>query len=412
MPGFHKSLIRLLITASLCMTGLFVLLVSAKPIVSKSEYPLQDATFPNAATLFSRSPSGKIKIDENTLTKVLHSYLKQRGISNQIRVLITPKQLNLKMTLDSRSPFLFLNFDITLKTYEKLLKLASFKIGSLTLPAAIMEKTLLWIAKKEPLADVIFMFYNNPVQLGNGFLAISVLSSNLNSKTTLKTQKNSRLVTYCRATSRWSHMTEEQELSRYLRFLFQRAYNQANLKNAVQENRALLQVAAAYVNGHDPCQLFGMRVSYTTPKKKTLQIDHRHDLAQHFILAAAIAATGNQFLAKTMGTYKELMDFNTGSGFSFSDLAADKAGARFGALAVESIQTARRLQRIMRKARSAEIFMPQTRDLPDHLSRKIFEKRFGGLKGKRYSRMKLLIERRILACPLYRALGNGRDGRI
>ena len=408
MPGFIKTLTWLLLAALLCIIGLLLLLVSAKPIAPKSKHPVQKSTFPNASSL---SP-GSFKIAEKTLAKALHSYLNQQGMSNQIQVLITPKQVNLKMTLGTKPPFLFLNFDITLKTYEKRLKLASVKVGSLTLPSAIIEKALLWLTKKEPTADMVSMFYKYPVQLGNGFLAINVSSPQLHSEAILQTLKNSRLIPYCRATSQWSQMTKEQELSSYLRFLFQRAYNQASLKNAVRENKALLQVAAAYVNGQNPCQLFGIQEPYTTPKKKTLQIYHRHDLAQHFILAAAIAATGNQSLAKALGTYKELMDFNTGSGFSFSDLAADKAGATFGALAVKSLLTARRLQRIMRKARSAEIFMPKTKGLPDHLSRNLFENRFGGLKGKGYSRMELLIERRIQACPLYRALRNGRDGRI
>ncbi|HHJ38313.1 MAG: hypothetical protein AXA67_13730 [Methylothermaceae bacteria B42] len=393
-------------TALSIITSLFFLLFSSKPIVTKSKFTFQEKNHPRIATLLGNQPAGIITIDETTLAKALHSFLNQQGISNQTRVLITPNHIKLDTTLNLSSLRPYLNVKILLKPHKKRLKLASLTVGSLPLPPVLLEEAMLWTANQAPTGNLIASISTTPIQLDNRFLVISAERNNALAKagsgSFLKALDDPRLIPYCRVTSRWSHTSEDRELSSYLQFLFNRAYHHTALKDAVRENKALLQVAAAYVNGYDPCQLFGIRNASAPPKKKTLLVFQRHDLAQHFIVSAAIAATDNQFLAKSLGLYKEMMDFDTGSGFSFSDIAADKAGARFGALAVESPQSARRLQQIMRTVRRADFFMPRTQGLPDHLSRTRFESRFGGLKGKEYTRMKALIERRIQMCPLYR----------
>jgi uncharacterized protein YfiM (DUF2279 family) len=56
----------------------------------------------------------------------------------------------------------------------------------------------------------------------------------------------------------------------------------------------------------------------------------RYDSAQHFVISAALAAWAGEPAANAIGVYKEIDDSRRGSGFSFADLAADRAGTRFG----------------------------------------------------------------------------------
>ena len=55
----------------------------------------------------------------------------------------------------------------------------------------------------------------------------------------------------------------------------------------------------------------------------------RHDLKQHFFISAGLQAASDANIAFTIGEFKELLDSDKGgSGFSFDDLAADRAGLR------------------------------------------------------------------------------------
>ena len=64
----------------------------------------------------------------------------------------------------------------------------------------------------------------------------------------------------------------------------------------------------------------------------------RADLRQHFVISAGLQAASNEGAAFTIGEFKELLDSarKKGSGFSFDDLAADRAGIRFATALLES----------------------------------------------------------------------------
>ncbi|TWT87740.1 hypothetical protein Mal64_32830 [Pseudobythopirellula maris] len=56
----------------------------------------------------------------------------------------------------------------------------------------------------------------------------------------------------------------------------------------------------------------------------------RVDLAKHFFVSAGLALRAGDEQARAIGLAKELVDSQGGTGFSFADLAADRAGVRFG----------------------------------------------------------------------------------
>jgi hypothetical protein len=93
--------------------------------------------------------------------------------------------------------------------------------------------------------------------------------------------------------------------------------------------------------------------------------------------------------------YKELQDARGGSGFSFPDLAADRAGTRFGERAVADASSAARLQELAGSGWRDDSLMPAWRDLPEGLQEDAFRRRFGGQDTDAYREVTTEIERRL-----------------
>ncbi len=170
--------------------------------------------------------------------------------------------------------------------------------------------------------------------------------------------------------------------------------------NPVGANRALILALAAYVNGrviHAPAD--SASASPARPHKVVLR--GRADLSQHFMTSAAIATQGNDTLSSLVGWYKEMSDANGGSGFSFADMTANRAGIRFAKLATESQASAQRLQAMARDGLSADDFMPLIQGLPEGMTRSNFASGFGDPKTGQYRRMLTNIDRRIDASRLF-----------
>jgi hypothetical protein len=97
---------------------------------------------------------------------------------------------------------------------------------------------------------------------------------------------------------------------------------------------------------------------------------------------------------------KELNDAQGGSGFSFGDMAANRAGIRLAQVATFNAASARAVQeRLAGNVGIADVF-PDVSDLPEDLPAAEFQARFGGAKGAEYQRMLAEIDRRLALCSL------------
>ena len=103
-----------------------------------------------------------------------------------------------------------------------------------------------------------------------------------------------------------------------------------------------------------------------------------------------------------MGLYKEVDDSRGGSGFSFNDIAADRAGTRFGELAIGSAADIDKLRQLLAKGLRDQDVLPAVEDLPEFMQEAEFKRRYGGIGAPAYLKMMDTIERRIAAMPLYR----------
>lgn len=169
---------------------------------------------------------------------------------------------------------------------------------------------------------------------------------------------------------------------------------------AIAENRAALIALAMAVNGEALSALLPANEPLVQPSPRTITLNGRGDSAQHFTVSAALAAVAGTPLADAVGLYKEINDSRGGSGFSFNDLAADRAGTRLGEQATDTLAGARRMQQLM--AQGPAVLLPPVDDLPEDMQQADFARRFGSVDGPAAQRLRAVIEERIGALPLYR----------
>jgi uncharacterized protein YfiM (DUF2279 family) len=172
--------------------------------------------------------------------------------------------------------------------------------------------------------------------------------------------------------------------------------------DAVAENRAAIVVLALYASGNGLAAVTPAAADWPKAAPRAVTLAGRDDLAKHFIISAAIAAAAGSPLADAVGLHKEIDDARRGSGFSFNDIAADRAGTRFGELAVQSPERARRLARAVAAGAKESSFMPEVADLPEFMPEAEFKRRYGGVGAARYEEMMAIIEARIASRPLLR----------
>ncbi len=168
----------------------------------------------------------------------------------------------------------------------------------------------------------------------------------------------------------------------------------------VAENRCALLVLAFFANHRPLGSLLPAAYDWPRPQPLVVTLRERQDFALHFTISALLAAEAGTPLADVVGLWKEVNDArHGGSGFSFNDLAADRAGTRLGEMAV---QEPLRLQRRIAAGVVDSDLLPRVDDLPEHLREADFVARYGGVGGAGYNRLLAQIEARLDALPLLR----------
>lgn len=166
-----------------------------------------------------------------------------------------------------------------------------------------------------------------------------------------------------------------------------------------ERRRAGLLVLAAYLAEKSLTSVAPEASQWPRPPGRRLTLGGRHDLAQHFAASAALAAWADEPVADAIGLYKELQDARQGSGFSFVDLAADRAGSRFGELVARRDD---RLDGALATALADADLLPDLAGLPEYLQEAEFRRRYGGPGQPDYQRLEDEINRRLASLALYR----------
>lgn len=182
--------------------------------------------------------------------------------------------------------------------------------------------------------------------------------------------------------------------------LFADALRRSQDLDPISENKALLTVMGTWGSRRELAHL--VPDSTRRPGYFRLKLEGRTDFGQHFVASAALAARGDRGLSDAVGLFKEISDTDHGSGFSFTDITADRAGTRFGELATHSVEDARYVQQRLAAGVAETDIMPPAKDLPENLRGDAFKNRFGSIGSRRYQALIDEIDARIDACSMYR----------
>ena len=198
-----------------------------------------------------------------------------------------------------------------------------------------------------------------------------------------------------------------------VRKAFEIAERRSGGGNAAEQNRAALVALGIQIGDRRVRRFAGFpaREEMTTfgadfDKKTTLH--GRNDLARHFLVSAALRALSTRDIGMAMGLLKEKLDaVDGGSGFSFTDIAADMAGLRFADNVLDPDRAAR-MQRRVQEESAAETLLPSLEGLTDGLSEPMFKRLYGSTTDKRYRTVIAVIDHRMESSAI---LAGGRtDG--
>jgi len=186
---------------------------------------------------------------------------------------------------------------------------------------------------------------------------------------------------------------------------FAYARDNSNGLDPVFPNRAAILALSVLLGDDQVAAVARRRVhSGRTAEREALRrrarVHGRGDLGQHFWVSAGLVVLSDAGRALTVGIAKEMKDSTPGgSGFSFVDMAANKAGIRFAVFATRDAESARELQLRMVGGIDTADFFPAIDGLPEGLSRDEFQSEFGGLGGGETRRLFAEIDLRIDALP-------------
>jgi hypothetical protein len=171
----------------------------------------------------------------------------------------------------------------------------------------------------------------------------------------------------------------------------------------VTENRAIIMVLASYVLEIDLNQLLGIsQESQLELRRVRITARGRIDYSQHFLGAAGLTLSAGNEMAELLALAKELDDTASGgSGFSFTDLGADRAGARFAELATAGNEQALLVQSRLGFSADESWFLPELQGLPEYMTDAEMQARFGGYEGPEYQAIIEELDARLSNVPMF-----------
>ena len=175
-----------------------------------------------------------------------------------------------------------------------------------------------------------------------------------------------------------------------LRTAFANSETSGSGMSAVEHNRAAILAFGIAVGHRNVARLIGLSVNSDLVRNAVAvgqgaTLNRHEDWPRHYAVSAALAILKHPLLSDAGGLMKEQLDTLTrGSGFSFGDLAADRAGVRFALAATRSETAARAMQTRLHAGFFADDFFPADVHFPENLSIGEFRRSFGIAGSERY----------------------------
>lgn len=427
-----RQILTLLLLLATVLALLALLLLQRTPLLSETGQ-LNAAAVRNSQQLFNnlnqsmRDPGQQLVIQTNADELNAAFALASRTLPGfQGKTQINPAGLTILMTmpLDVLSYQLYINADIQIEPSAGPLQVRQVKLGRLTLPGDMALGLLGWVADQlwGPGEGAALLAKVRSVTVQQDAVKVEFSKSEGFSLSQLKlsgvslykqwfgSDEQTALIEHYYAlalahSQQQSATQSSHSLITYLQVLLREADRRSKDKpeQAVRENQAVILALAQLLGGRN-LQLLVNEIK-TNPQGKLPRVTlaRRPDLQQHFVYSASLHVLGNQRLSSAVGEAKELLDsLNGGSGFSFVDLLADRAGIRFARIAAASPQSARAVQQFFtQQDRTEQELFPNKSRLPEGLPQAMFEQQYQSIDSAVYQQMVAEIDRRLNALPLY-----------
>lgn len=352
-----------------------------------------------------------IQLNETELNRLLNYAVELRRVSG-IAAELTPGLATLTATLTMpTNPFgHYLNVTAEIADMPGGIRIQSLQLGNLPLPGLFADWTArlihAWLRRDPTYAALVGAvskvgFKENQATLDYRWQPeLLIRIERKSAELLIAPEDQARMIAYAEQldalVKRYPHGSTV-PLVQIVAPLF--AHANALGSHAAEENRAALTAVAAYLSGISlPRLLEGDSKSIRRAPRVLLSLHERRDFAEHFMISAALAVNGGSRMANAIGLIKEEEDAAKGSGFSFTDLAANHAGVRLGEMATG--KSAAPVQRKLATARSDADLLPDFRDLPEFMPQAEFERRFGPVGSPRYQKIINRIDARLIAHPL------------
>jgi hypothetical protein len=315
----------------------------------------------------------------------------------------------------SSFPLFFINFNCRFSAYLKGYNIDSCHLGDIYIPGLLVNKTIqfaTWLLFDSEVSSTVDELLSN-VKISDEQIILVTTK-----KTDFKDRINNSLqdvADIARTVSQNSNVAEEKihhylakmalhkQQNDSLAFLIGDMMREATLNsldgNAAEENAAVIWALAIGFGSQRFATLAGVN-KIVEQQPSTLR--GRQDLALHFLYSAILQQLGRANIGLKIGEFKEILDSSKGgSGFSFSDLAADKAGLAFAEVLTRDDESAKKAQNLLAGRNNESLFFPFIHDLPEGISEANFASAIGGLDSKIYISIESTIENRLAALPLY-----------
>jgi hypothetical protein len=178
--------------------------------------------------------------------------------------------------------------------------------------------------------------------------------------------------------------------------------------SAVEQNRAAVLALGIVLGTTRLAPLVGdvldeRQAALASRLREGTTVRGRADWTRHFSISSALTVLSAEAPGDSAGLLKEELDAGGGgSGFSFGDLLADRAGASFGEVATRDEAAAGALQARLAGGFDVDAFFPAADGLPENIPDAELRSRYGGVGGAGFRRLADDVERRVRSCAAYR----------
>ncbi|WP_347987014.1 hypothetical protein [Methylomonas sp. AM2-LC] len=414
-PQYGKPL-RLFLYSGLCVTVLlsiflcFALDNSPQIIVFQG---LNREDIQRAKQLLHVEPEQRESIKTLSLNQkdlnIAVSYLLDHFVENTSEISILPDKICLQIAIFVPENLWgrYLDIHFCLQQKQDTIRIKSFKIGEISIPDPAANILIPFVIQHTALNKYWLEMhqYVRDVRITPQTVEISYLGKIVDAAKQLAIQKHKEYPNLHLYQQQINEIVSQHNpewrlsLSEIIQPLFLSALHRSTEETAIQENRTIIIAVASYIYKNELRNYLPIGLVYS--KEYLVFAYKRNDIPQHFIASALLTAVESKLLSQQVGIDKEVGDSQKGSGFSFIDLSADRAGIRFGQQAVASPEQARRFQEKVATIKDYTAILPDIEGLPEHMDELTFKEKYANVESESYKQMINLIDNRIAKLPIY-----------